>query len=308
MARTSCTGTVNDPNRITRFEKMVLGFLDPSVPLIPMRFVQNSDVVEDRFVSALVDLDDLNDCNDWGFRAVVVHLLTERNFVPGYASRLDTAALFDTYYKAAHLAARAAEATMYQYFLRDETIFLYRDRDISAPPPWLIVFHSKQFGYELPRVRGQAQEPNGGSPRSRVRLGGGSTDGRSHSEAQFPPHGPAVMHVRRSLGRHRGEPMSISSVQTAVLAAALLCACSAPAAHEPARPTLPAPVATSSAEPQAADPPQYPSRAMFARAVVEVREPKVVKQGKYIGLDVGIHAPEAPASNTIPRGSSTWAP
>jgi hypothetical protein len=149
----------------TRFQKFLREFVERTDQVIPLRFVPGEDpdpanptdhrhICEDAFFSAAVDLDDLKAADDYGFQAVVVHILAERYSRPDYVNKVLNVPMppkprEDPTYRSAHFAARDKEGELYQY--------LFRDPDIDAPHnfsppgnvPYVTIFTSSKNGYAV---------------------------------------------------------------------------------------------------------------------------------------------------------------
>jgi hypothetical protein len=156
----------------TRFDKLMYDFVTRTDQLIPLRFVDGNDFVDDgsgnkvsicqdNFLSGKVDIDDLGADDDWGFQAVMVHVLTERYAVASYKDNLDDAGYLMPNYLTAHFAARDKEGALYQYLFRDTTITAPHNTLRDRSKPYVTAFVSAK-GYAVMEVIDKPSDPVAG--------------------------------------------------------------------------------------------------------------------------------------------------
>ena len=151
----------------TRFQKFLRDFIERTDQVIPLRFVDSKDpdpknnnqprwACQDNFFTAAVDLDDLLNNDNWGFQAVVVHILAERYAVPKYVEDILTNPPTpspspdpDSVYRDAHFAARDKEGELYKYLFRDPSIVAPHTFCPKDGSPYVIAFNSNDCGYKV---------------------------------------------------------------------------------------------------------------------------------------------------------------
>lgn len=122
--------TVVDEPQLQDFDRRMISFIDGPQTL-PLRLINSSGRVGganlfiDSFITGYMDLDDMMASDDVSFRMNMIHILTERNEVPDYASKIGTnMGGFDR----AHRLGNEAEADHLKAVVGDPTIrFIYEE-------------------------------------------------------------------------------------------------------------------------------------------------------------------------------------
>lgn len=116
--------TIINESALTNFDRQMRGFID-NAELVPMRlitsagFVGGTPLLIDGFDSAYVDLDDLLGSDDLSFQLNLIHILTERIGIRGYARQIGTNI---PGFQRAHQAVINAEAEHLRTVIGDSSI------------------------------------------------------------------------------------------------------------------------------------------------------------------------------------------
>ncbi len=194
-----------DESALTNFDHQMRGFIDrPEV--VPMRLITRSGYVGggpllvDSLVLAYVDLDDLLASGDLSFQLNLIHLLTERFGVRGYARRIGTAMPeFDR----VHRAGLEAEAAHLQSVIGDPSIrFNYEE---ERPNGTVVFAFRSSEGYRVFHVfRAAGREERHGVIWVRTR------DGRRLTVEQLRQERAGRVERREEAFRFRWPGMDVS--------------------------------------------------------------------------------------------------
>jgi Domain of unknown function (DUF4157) len=151
--------TVIDESTLTEFDRRMQGFIDQTATL-PMRLTTGKDRVRsgggfvrltgDSFGAGNVDLDDLLADDDSSFRSDLVHFLTERASVRGYATRMGRN-LTEREYQRGHRLGKEAEAAVLRDVFHDPSIQFNYD-ETRPNNTWLNNFVSHDHHYQVFQV------------------------------------------------------------------------------------------------------------------------------------------------------------
>ena len=157
--------TLNDPARLTPFDRQMQGFIDRA-EVVPLRLITSAgrvgtpatgfqNLLVDFFDSAYVDVDDLRASDDNSFKMSLVHLLSERFAVRDYERRIGTdftQADFDR----AHAIGLQTEAQCLRDTVGDPTIrFVFEE---TRPDGTLVFGFRSNEGYSIFHVFRRTQQ------------------------------------------------------------------------------------------------------------------------------------------------------